>query len=37
LLKNTAAGNIVAFARDKNKANHLKEKGIEIRSSATIS
>jgi NAD(P)H dehydrogenase (quinone) len=31
LLKNTAAGNIVAFARDENKANHLKEKGIEVR------
>jgi NAD(P)H dehydrogenase (quinone) len=31
LLKNTAAKNIVAFARDENKANHLKEKGIEVR------
>jgi NAD(P)H dehydrogenase (quinone) len=31
LLKNTAAGNIVAFARDENKANHLREKGIEVR------
>ena len=31
LLKNTAASNIVAFARDENKAKHLKEKGIEVR------
>jgi NAD(P)H dehydrogenase (quinone) len=31
LLKNTAAKNIVAFARDENKANLLKEKGIEVR------
>ena len=31
LLKNTAAHNIVAFARDENKANHLKGKGIEVR------
>lgn len=31
LLKNTAAGNIVAFARDENKAKFLKEKGIEVR------
>ena len=31
LLKNTAAGNIVAFARDENKANPLREKGIEVR------
>src|SRR5438477_5881491 len=31
LLKNTAANNILAFARDENKANHLKEKGIEVR------
>ena len=31
LLKNTAADNIVAFARDENKANYLKEKGIEVR------
>jgi NAD(P)H dehydrogenase (quinone) len=31
LLKNTAADNIVAFARDENKANHLKGKGIEVR------
>jgi len=31
LLKNTAAGNIVAFARDENKANHLREQGIEVR------
>jgi NAD(P)H dehydrogenase (quinone) len=31
LLKNTPAHNIVAFARDENKANHLKEKGIEVR------
>jgi NAD(P)H dehydrogenase (quinone) len=31
LLKNTAANNIVAFARDENKANRLKEKGIEVR------
>jgi NAD(P)H dehydrogenase (quinone) len=31
LLKNTATGNIVAFARDENKAKGLKEKGIEVR------
>jgi NAD(P)H dehydrogenase (quinone) len=31
LLKNAAANNIVAFARDENKAIHLKEKGIEVR------
>ena len=31
LLKNTAADNIVAFARDENKADHLREKGIEVR------
>jgi NAD(P)H dehydrogenase (quinone) len=31
LLKNTAARNIVAFARDGNKANDLKEKGVEVR------
>lgn len=31
LLKNTKANNIVAFARDQNKAKHLKEKGIEVR------
>ena len=31
LVKNTAANNIVAFARDENKANHLREKGIEVR------
>jgi NAD(P)H dehydrogenase (quinone) len=31
LLKNTAANNIVAFARDENKAKHLREKGIEVR------
>ncbi len=31
LLKNTTPDNIVAFARDENKANHLKEKGIEVR------
>jgi len=31
LLKNTTAGNIVAFARDENKAWHLKEKGVEVR------
>jgi len=31
LQKNTAADNIVAFARDENKANHLKEKGVEVR------
>ncbi len=31
LLKNTSADNIVAFARDENKANHLREKGIEVR------
>jgi NAD(P)H dehydrogenase (quinone) len=31
LLKNTAASNIAAFARDGNKANPLKEKGIEVR------
>jgi NAD(P)H dehydrogenase (quinone) len=32
LLKNTTANNIVAFARDENKANHLREKGIEVES-----
>lgn len=31
LLKHTSANNIVAFARDENKAKHLKEKGIEVR------
>jgi NAD(P)H dehydrogenase (quinone) len=31
LLKNTAAGNIAAFARDKNKAKLLSEKSIDIR------
>ena len=31
LLKDTAANNIVGFARDENKAKHLKEKGIEVR------
>jgi NAD(P)H dehydrogenase (quinone) len=31
LLKNTAATNIVAFARDENKAKDLKGKGIEVR------
>lgn len=31
LLKSTTANNIVAFARDENKAEHLKEKGIEVR------
>lgn len=31
LLKNTTADNIVAFARDENKARHLKEKGVEVR------
>jgi NAD(P)H dehydrogenase (quinone) len=31
LLKNTSAENIVAFARDENKAKHLREKGIEVR------
>ena len=31
LLKNTTAGNIVAFARDEDKARHLKEKGVEVR------
>jgi NAD(P)H dehydrogenase (quinone) len=31
LLKNTAAQNIAAFARDEKKANPLKEKGIEVR------
>lgn len=31
LLKNTVADNIVAFARDENKAKFLKEKGIEVR------
>jgi NAD(P)H dehydrogenase (quinone) len=31
LLKNTAANNVVAFARDENKANHLREKEIEVR------
>jgi NAD(P)H dehydrogenase (quinone) len=31
LLKNTTAGNIVALARDENKARHLKEEGVEVR------
>jgi NAD(P)H dehydrogenase (quinone) len=31
LLKNTTADNIAAFARDENKANNLKGKGIEVR------
>lgn len=31
LLKHTAAHNVVAFARDENKATILKERGIEIR------
>ncbi len=31
LLKNTTTDNIVAFARDKNKAKSLREKGIEVR------
>ena len=31
LLKNTAADNIAAFARDENKAKDLKGKGIEVR------
>lgn len=31
LLKNTSANNIVVFARDKDKAKHLIEKGIEVR------
>jgi NAD(P)H dehydrogenase (quinone) len=31
LLKNTAANNIVAFARDENKAKYLRGKGIEVR------
>ncbi len=31
LLKNTATNSIVAFARNENKAKHLKEKGIEVR------
>lgn len=31
LLKHTAAGNIVAFARDISKAKHLTEQGIEVR------
>ena len=31
LLKNTAASNIVAFARDENKAKPLKGKGIDVR------
>ena len=31
LLKNTAAGNIVAFARDENKASLLRGKGVEVR------
>jgi len=31
LLKNTTAANIVAFARDEAKAQHLKEQGIEVR------
>jgi len=31
LLEKTNADNIVAFARDENKANFLKEKGVEVR------
>lgn len=31
LLKNTMSNNIVGFARDENKAKHLKEKGVEVR------
>ncbi len=31
LLKNTASDQIVAFARDDNKAKHWKEKGVEVR------
>ena len=31
LLKNTDANNIVALARDENKAKALKEKGVEVR------
>ncbi|WP_037573605.1 SDR family oxidoreductase [Sporocytophaga myxococcoides] len=31
LLKHTAANNIVAFARDENKATIIKEKGIDVR------
>ena len=31
LLKNKNAGNIVALARDENKAKSLKEKGVEVR------
>ncbi|MBI3233286.1 MAG: NAD(P)H-binding protein, partial [Bacteroidetes bacterium] len=31
LLKHTSANNIVAFARDENKAKHLKDLGIEVR------
>jgi NAD(P)H dehydrogenase (quinone) len=31
LLKNTSANNIVAFARDENRVNHLRGKGIEVR------
>lgn len=31
LLKNTKVNNIVALARDENKINSLKEKGIEVR------
>lgn len=31
LLKNTTANNIVAFARDENKAKLVKEKSIEVR------
>jgi NAD(P)H dehydrogenase (quinone) len=31
LLRNTSADNIVAFARDENKAKHLREKGVEVR------
>ncbi len=31
LLKNTESNNIVAFARDENKAKYLKEKGVEVR------
>lgn len=30
LLKNTNAGNIVALARDENKAKSLKDKGVEV-------
>jgi NAD(P)H dehydrogenase (quinone) len=31
LLKNTAADNILVFARDENKAKHLKGMGINVR------